>query len=59
MILLVLRRETEKINGEITGMEKNNERIPLGFTSAIFKDHSGEESFSTIMQDITVRKIKE
>ena len=55
-LLLAQRRETGRAIGELTGIKKTGIKFPVEVTSAIFKDHFGEEYTCTILQDITNRK---
>ncbi len=54
--LLAERKETGKVKGEVTGIDKSGFKFPVEFTSSVFKDDTGEEYTCTIMQDISNRK---
>jgi PAS domain S-box-containing protein len=47
------------IQGELTGIKKNGDHFPCEFSSVYFKDLNGEERMSTILRDITAKKITE
>jgi PAS domain S-box-containing protein len=47
------------VQGELTGVKKNGEHFPCEFSSVYFKDINGEERMSTILRDITAKKITE
>lgn len=47
------------VQGELTGIKKNGEHFPCEFSSVYFKDINGEERMSTILRDITAKKITE
>jgi PAS domain S-box-containing protein len=47
------------VQGELIGVKKNGEHFPCEFSSVYFKDINGEERMSTILRDITAKKITE
>jgi PAS domain S-box-containing protein len=47
------------VQGELIGIKKNGEHFPCEFSSVYFKDLNGEERMSTILRDITAKKVTE
>ena len=47
------------VQGELIGIKKNGAHFPCEFSSVYFKDINGEERMSTILRDITAKKIAE
>ncbi|HEX6428942.1 MAG TPA: PAS domain S-box protein [Niastella sp.] len=47
------------VQGELTIIKKNGEHLPCEFSSVYFKDLNGEDRMSTIMRDISAKKIVE
>jgi PAS domain S-box-containing protein len=47
------------VQGELIGIKKNGDHFPCEFSSVYFKDLNGEERMSTILRDITAKKIAE
>lgn len=53
------RSEKGAASGELTGIRKNGDRFPVEFSSYIFNDHNGEQRTSTVLTDISDRKVQE
>lgn len=53
---LKARKEHGYVNGQLTAIRKNGERIICEFSSVIFRDINGEERTSTMLMDVTQRR---
>jgi PAS domain S-box-containing protein len=56
---LSVRKLKGKVQGELTYYRKDGTHFPGEFSSSIFKVHEGLECISTIIRDITERKLAE
>ncbi|GAC1381144.1 MAG: hypothetical protein NVSMB45_05480 [Ginsengibacter sp.] len=52
---VALRKVTGRGKGEVSGIKKNGERLPLAFTSSTFVDSNGRQMVSAIGIDISDR----
>lgn len=53
------RKKTGMAGAEIFGIRKDRTRFPLSFVSSVFINTNGEERYSSLLNDITVRKDNE
>lgn len=58
-IALNILKETGHFFGELTGLKKDGSKFPIEITASLFKDIDGTLKSSTIIKDISERKLAE